>query len=64
LGLGLYPDIRSAVTDAVSISDRYQPDAKHHAHYQDRYQRFRSLYVNLKDEFDQSAKSAVYGGSS
>ena len=62
LGLGLYPDIRSAVTSAVSIADRYQPNSKHHEHYQDRYQRFRSLYVNLKDEFDQSAKSAVYGG--
>jgi len=62
LGLGLYPDIRSAVTSAVSIADRYRPNSKHHEHYQDRYQRFRSLYVNLKDEFDQSAKSAVYGG--
>jgi xylulokinase len=63
-GLGLYPDVRSAVTSAVTISERYQPDMKTHNHYQERYQRFRGLYENLKSEFEMSAKSATYGGSS
>ena len=64
LGLGLYPDIRSAVTSAVSISDRYLPNTQNHTYYIDRYQRFRGLYENLKEEFDLSAKSAIYGGGS
>ena len=63
-GLGLYPDVRSAVTNAVTISERYQPDMKIHNHYQERYQRFRGLYENLKNEFEMSAKSATYGGGS
>ena len=64
LGLGIYPDIRSAVTNAVSIANRYEPDAENHIYYADRYQRFRGLYESLKDEFDLSAKSAIYGGVS
>jgi xylulokinase len=63
-GLGLYPDVRSAVTSAVTISERYQPDMKIHDHYQERYQRFRGLYENLMGEFEMSAKSATYGGDS
>lgn len=63
-GLGLYPDVRSAVTSAVTISERYQPDMKIHNHYQERYQRFRGLYENLKGEFEMSAKSSTYGGGS
>jgi xylulokinase len=64
LGLGLYPDIRSAVTNAVFIANRYVPNSKNHIYYTDRYQRFRGLYESLKDEFDLSAKSATYGGNS
>ena len=64
LGLGIYPDIRSAVTNAVSIANRYEPDAENHIYYADRYQRFRGLYESLKDEFDLSAKSTIYGGVS
>ena len=64
LGLGLYPDVRSAVTNAVSVSNCYLPNAKHHTYYIDRYQRFRALYENLKDEFDLSASSAIYGSGS
>ena len=63
-GLGLYPHVRSAVTNAVTISERYKPDMKIHNHYQERYQRFRGLYENLKGEFEMSAKSATYGGGS
>lgn len=63
-GLGLYPDVRSAVTSAVTIAERYQPDMKIHSHYQERYQRFRGLYENLKGDFELSAKTSTYGGDS
>lgn len=63
IGLGLYPDIRATLLDVVKIQSTYQPDPARHAYYQVRYRRYRDLYENIKDDFDKSAESAIFGGN-
>jgi len=60
IGLGIFPDIRKMLSEVIEIQERFLPDAKHHEHYQRRYQRFRSLYEKLKDEFKASAESETF----
>jgi xylulokinase len=62
LGAGSFSDIRAVINSTVSIENRYFPIKANHGYYQDRYTRFRSLYENLKGEFDASAASATFGG--
>ena len=62
MGLGLYSDFKSAISDSVVVSERFYPDENKHSYYLDRYQRFRSLYENNKEEFDLSVKTATFGG--
>jgi len=60
IGSGVFTDIRSTLASTVVIENRYQPNNKAHAYYQERYARYRSLYESVREEFDQSAASAEY----
>lgn len=60
LGTGQFSDIREIVKANLEIENRFSPDARVSAYYQERYQRFRGLYESLKSEFDISALSATY----
>jgi xylulokinase len=60
LGTGQFSDIREIVKANLEIENRFSPDARVSAYYQERYQRFRGLYESLKSEFDNSALSATY----
>ena len=60
IGAGVFTDIRSTLANTVVVENRYQPDNKAHAYYQERYARYRSLYESVSQEFDQSAASAEY----
>jgi xylulokinase len=63
LGSGNFSDIRTVINSTVQVENRYTPNPTAHQYYQERYQRFRSLYESLKDEFDKSAISATFGGN-
>jgi len=60
MGAGVFNDIRTTLKMNLQIESRYQPEAKLHSYYQERYARYRSLYESVKAEFDHSADSATY----
>jgi xylulokinase len=55
LGLGLFPDLRSAARDLIRVQRRYEPDPARHALYTEMYGLFRDLYLHLRDDFDRAA---------
>lgn len=55
LGLGLYPDIRSAVRSCVRVTTRFEPNPAAHERYQQIYPLFRRLYEHLREDFDYAA---------
>ncbi len=55
VGVGLYPDMRTAVRDTVRIRARFAPDKATHERYEQIYPLFRSLYIHLRDDFARAA---------
>lgn len=56
MGLGLYPDVNRSLREIVQLQTRYEPNADNHAHYNQVYPIFRSIYENLRDVFDRAAE--------
>jgi xylulokinase len=59
LGLGLYPDIGSALRDLVRLERRFEPNLENHLKYQEIYRIFRKLYEHLRTDFDEMAALAL-----
>jgi xylulokinase len=55
MGLGLFPDLGSALQQIVQVKTVYQPSPEHHALYQPIYALFRNLYAHLREDFDDAA---------
>lgn len=60
LGLGLFPDLRTAARDLVRVRTRYEPDAARHALYTELYGLFRDLYTHLRGDFDRLARIVTH----
>ena len=56
VGCGLYPDVKSAAKDLVSVYSTVQPDENLVRLYQDRYERFRRIYPAMKGVFKELAR--------
>lgn len=54
MGVGLYPEPRSAITRMVSDRATYIPDPVRHRDYEDVYRIYRSIYARLKDTFTEA----------
>ncbi len=52
MGLGLYDNIDESLKDMVKIKDRYEPDMENHQLYSEMFELYKSLYGNLRNEFD------------
>jgi xylulokinase len=63
LGLGLFPDLRSAARDLIRVQRRYEPDPARHALYTEMYGLFRDLYLHLRDDFDRAAALFTRGNT-
>ncbi|MBL8155332.1 MAG: carbohydrate kinase, partial [Anaerolineae bacterium] len=56
MGLGLYPDVLSALRGMVRIKTVYDPDLEHAWRYARMYGLFRDLYTHLREDFDRLAE--------
>ncbi len=56
LGLGLYPDVLSALREMVRIKTVYDPDLEYAWRYARLYALFRDLYIHLREDFDRLAE--------
>ena len=48
LGIGLYSDASTVLSETVKIARTFEPDVRRHEHYSEHYRIFRSLYESLK----------------
>ncbi len=55
IGIGLYKDIKKTLRDIIKINSRYEPNERNQHLYDELYQLFRSIYSNLRDDFDCAA---------
>ncbi|MCL4237339.1 MAG: FGGY-family carbohydrate kinase [Anaerolineae bacterium] len=58
MSLGLFPDLQDTLAQIVQIRTVYQPNPEHRAVYQAIFRLFRTLYVHLREDFDEAA--AIY----
>lgn len=56
LGLGLYPDVQSALSGMIKVRTRYEPNPANRTRYTEMYGVFRSIYDHLRDDFDRLAQ--------
>ncbi len=54
-GLGIYEDVDDALKKMVTIKESFQPDMENHKLYQELYAIYRSIYLNLREDFDKLA---------
>jgi len=52
IGVGVFPDVRQALSEMVRLDRRFEPDPARHEKYTRIYQVFRNVYDHLKDDFD------------
>ena len=55
MGLGLYPDVSTAIRAMVRIITRYEPNLRLQAFYQDLYGLYRRIYEHTRIDFDDLA---------
>ena len=56
LGIGLYSDASTVLSETVKIARTFEPDVRRHDHYSEHYRIFRCLYECLKTRFDEAAR--------
>ncbi|MBD3307689.1 hypothetical protein GF339_14735 [candidate division KSB3 bacterium] len=56
MGLGIYTDVKATLHQMIRIKARYEPNQDNHALYNELYGIFRSIYENLRTDFDRLAK--------
>lgn len=54
VGIGWYQNYEEAVLETVQVTRVHEPDLEKHEQYKKQYQRYRSLYEDLKDSMSQS----------
>lgn len=55
MGLGLFKNIDEAFRNMIQINTRFEPDKNDHRLYNELYRIFRSIYHNLREDFDRIA---------
>ena len=55
VGCGVYPDVKSACDELVCVAETVEPDPELTKRYQERYEKFSSIYPAVKDLFKKLA---------
>ena len=55
MGLGLYDNVQSSLKEMVKIKDSYEPNIENHKIYKELFEIYKSIYKNLRGEFDSLA---------
>lgn len=55
-GSGFFNSIKEATDLIIKTSNTYEPDMKNHSIYNDHYDLYKEIYINLKSTFRKSAK--------